>query len=79
LIVQVDASLDAQHAARAGRLMQNRAKKENVTYIAISRESNKSQAHTHTVIRFGFLSSCFTSPLLFRFLLFRSTAALFAR
>jgi hypothetical protein len=35
---KVDASLDAQHAARAGRLMQRRAAAEKVQYIAISRK-----------------------------------------
>ena len=30
---QVDASLDAQHAARAGRLMQRRAAAEGVQYV----------------------------------------------
>ena len=35
---KVDASLDSQHAARAGRLMQRRAEMEQVQYIAISRK-----------------------------------------
>lgn len=74
---KVDASLDAQHAARVGRLMQRRAAAESVQYIAISRELSFVNIMMHSCSRF--LSPLFDFGLvgIFVLCLHRSATTIF--